>query len=337
MNRRFITDTIFHPLSLLVTWFLFLTSPILSLIRLKYIANKVGGGMHIQGLSSLLFYVPIVLSLFALLILSVWFRSFIEGKATHGHKKAFAFISILSVIFLAISGVLFNLELINYPNYVYSRYGITQPQLQFMSFVTALQVVASLSFYLYSSNYKRTVGKINEIKTVKSGDFFKDFSSEKIAFLLSALGLLSLCILSVPVFFTFPSAVSDAGQKFESRFGTDYKYLLLLIGNTPEEGMIIHPPQGDKWPAIGNQPLIRYFLYPRVLVSGSLMTDDNFAKEIKSGYFVGIDGNENRPYWPEIKEDAGEVVFDEKNSIKYKSLESKAVQGGVIYYIVFNQ
>jgi hypothetical protein len=53
--------------------------------------------------------------------------------------------------------------------------------------------------------------------------------------------------------------------------------LSFIKDNTEENSVIIHPQQSEAFPVLGNQPLIRYVLFPRILVTQNLV--DKFWKE----------------------------------------------------------
>ncbi len=48
-----------------------------------------------------------------------------------------------------------------------------------------------------------------------------------------------------------------------------YEYAEFIKRQTPEDAVILVPPQGFPWPATGNIAYFRYFLYPRNLINGA--------------------------------------------------------------------
>src|SRR3990170_2329783 len=75
-------------------------------------------------------------------------------------------------------------------------------------------------------------------------------------------------------------------------------------------------------PAIGNQPVLRYFLFPRTLISGALLDNQEFAQQIGIAYFVEIDPLSHLTHWPKIDERNKTIIFDERTEIKYKTIET---------------
>lgn len=301
---------ILNPTSLLSFWVLFLASPIFSYIRLRYIVNKNLFAFR-TGLTTAFYYFPVFLSCLALVVLFTWFVAFMKGRMTKRHERTYFLISILSLIFLVAVSILLDREAATYPNYIYSHYGITIQQLQLMYFISALELTTFLASYTYFLSRRAN----------SRWKFAHQLSSSEISAFLSLIGVLSLLIFSVTTFSTASTALVDARQGFEGRFGVDYKYVEVLANHTGNGVVIIHPPQGEKWPAIGNQPLLRYFLHPRVLVSGALVSEQNFADVTGEAYFVGIEPDVHRPPWPLVDASNKTIVFDERAEIKYQRLE----------------
>lgn len=62
---------------------------------------------------------------------------------------------------------------------------------------------------------------------------------------------------------------ASSKEKMEMSFGKQfYDYVDFVKANTPENSRILIPPQGFPWPQTGNAAYMRYFLYPRTLMSG---------------------------------------------------------------------
>lgn len=316
-----------NPLSLFLLWMSFLLSPLLAFFRLHYVVDKNFFGSHIRGLSTLLFYFPFIMSALAFTVLTLWLKGLVEEKLLNFHKKILLVLSVLTLIFLVVAVKLLNLQYSNYPNYLYEHYGLTLSQLELMSFVAALGLLTFIVVFLYGLRSK-IGGKSISRKQVKMSEM-KDAS-----YFVAIIGILCLIILSGQTFINWPILSREARGDFENKVGVHYKYLESLAEHVPKDGTIIHPPQGDKWPAIGNQPVIRYFLYPRKLISGVLMNNQEFAENLGSVYFVEIDPDLERTHWPEINKDKALVIFDEKTEISYKELKIYHENDGIIIFIV---
>lgn len=328
------------PYLLLFSWMVFFLSPLLGPIRLYFLQNPNQLNLGIPGVLSAMYYFPFLISMVVLVVQLVWIREFILGRLDSKHKVVFILISIMSVISIFIFQSLINLQFVNYPNYIYSNYGITLIQLQFYNFVSTLQIILFFTFlFIYYSSSKIKNSSLNVSKFEMLGYIIPiggKITLQKISNIVSLVALASLFTMSVSIFFDANKLIKSSQEGYEGKVGKDYKYLDLLSRFTSRDSNIIHPPQGDFWPAIGNQPLIRYFLFPRVLVSGALILDDKIGLEIQDAYFIEIIGNNDRPNWPIIISDKKEIIFDNENIVKFEKLEIKyKSEDGVVYRILF--
>ena len=304
------------PILLISLWLIFFLSPLLSVFRFYFVVNNNFLGFYIKGFSSLLLYFPFFISVLVFLNLVLWFSEFIDNKLFTVHKKTLAILSLLNIVFLVAAGSLRNLEYRNYPNFLYGHFGITVSQLEFMSFVAALELIMFLFILAYDLAFKirgATKWRSNIVATA---------NTEKASLFLAVAGFSGLVILSGYTFLNLPLMIKQEKRGYDAKVGIVYKYLVLLSDHTPKNAKVIHPPQGEKWSAIGNQPLIRYFLYPRVLISGALLNNLEFAKTIADAYFPEIDPTIDSTHWPKIDTINRTIIFDEKSEIRYKKLET---------------
>lgn len=317
------------PIFLFCLWISFLLSPLLGIFRMRYLLNRDIFGIHIKGLSTFIYYFPFLISFIVLIVLIIWFREFIDKKFTVAHKRMLFLLSILTLVFLMISSYLINLQYNNYPNYLYEHYGITFSHLRTMTFVASLELLTFMVVFIYT--LKNRVGKV-AFKTepiIGSG-------SEKASLFIAIIGFLSMMILSFQPIFSWPNLLSEARGGYEKKVGAHYKYINALEQCVPIDGLVIHPPQGDNWPAIGNQPVLRYFLYPRTLVSGALLENQDFALSLRQAYFVEMEDITSPSHWPEIDMKANAIIFDEINSIKYTELDVYCDQEGIkVFSVIF--
>lgn len=319
---------IYSHVLLVLLWLTFLLSPLLSVFRLYFVVNKDFQNFRIIGLSTLLYYFPFFISSIVLLIIVLWFKRFIDKKISVLQRKTLIFLSISSVTFLILARFLLALEERNYPNFLYGHFGLTVPQLELMSFVTALELFVFLFMLVYNRSFK--------LLRQKSQGASGLARREGYSFLLALTGLSGLIILSLSPFVSWTRLLGEVKGGFESRMGVHYKYIVLLKENSPEDVKVIHPPQGEKWPAIGNQPVLRYFLFPRELISGALLDNQELAEQIKVAYFVEIDPLSDSTHWPIFHEESRVIIFDEKTEIKYERLDAVLkTEDGSVYQVYF--
>ena len=83
-------------------------------------------------------------------------------------------------------------------------------------------------------------------------------------------------------------------EKLSHSWGTYYKWVSFIRDKTPEDSLIILPPQGDKFPVIGNAGLCDYFIFPRF---GAHENDRKTLFHTGPIYRVNMDGFEyNKTY-----------------------------------------
>ena len=324
-----------QPMTLLVTWAAFLLSPLLTVLRIEYIKGNINLNFSIHGMSTVLLYLPLFLSFLAFVIFTSWYDDFLKSKLRKAQYVVIFLITIASLMFILSSAKLINLEKTFYPNYVYEHYGIILTHLSIMSFIAGYQIITSLILIinklsnLTSSNtsksiYDKNIGLFKNryiIKPYVSGTF-----RGKTSFFLCVVGFLTLIMAAFYPFINWSKLVVESHESYEAKVGSRHKYLDALATDAPEDSTIIHPPQGDNWPAIGNQPLIRFFLFPRPLVSGALFVDQEFAGQFESAYFTKII---DKVSWPIIDLTRKVIVFDETTEIFYKSLSVSSMSNGV--------
>lgn len=69
--------------------------------------------------------------------------------------------------------------------------------------------------------------------------------------------------------YIFKRPLANYDEKMSEKLGDNfYKFTNFVIDNSPEQSIILIPPQGFPWPRTGNLAYFRYFLYPRTLING---------------------------------------------------------------------
>jgi len=302
-----------NPISLLIALAGFLITPFISVFRYFVITHytiRLNFLRLILGGIYKMYYV-----FFGLLILIIffWVKIFLEKGFTKMHERIFKLSSTTALLASIFSYYLISLENKNYPNYLYSTYGVKRSHLELIFIITGY-----LKITVFQPQFE------------KEKTFFK-----KITFLVSVAGLLIFFSQSVQSFIIWEGFLGYAKENYSSRF-IHYNYIEELFKTVPVEGKVIHPPQNSIWPAIGNQPVLRYFLHPRILIGGELLSNQDLADKIGTAYFVEIDPTNVQSKWPSIERDNFLISFDGKTKIKYSYLETFSNQNGIyVYRITF--
>lgn len=187
----------------------------------------------------------------------------------------------LNIGLFIFSWILQILERLYYPNYIYSSIHIYIPYLAVFSYLE-IMIIAFSTYVFVQKKLKKDTG------------FITSFSK----FLLDPYKIVSLLLLVVickVVVVDLPGVIvnelrqqSNAiNMNIEFKFRTTDMPLLAEKGvfirqNTPNDSTIVIPNQSGDYPDIGNQVLIRYFLFPRTLVSYSKLND--YINDTPSNY-----------------------------------------------------
>lgn len=183
-----------------------------------------------------------------------------------------------AIVVLVVSVYFGSLEAANYANFVFSKYNIYLPSLRIYSSLQILYVsvgILSLVYFrlprerdlnIVSRSLKEIVGYLAAIITaIILFNNLSDFTN----FMINEFTLYKKYVFASRV---ARNELPDLG---------DYYYKIVFVrDNTEKNAVILHPKQSEAFPDIGNQPLIRYTLFPRKLVTQDL--EEKFFKENQS-------------------------------------------------------
>jgi hypothetical protein len=261
-----------------------------------------------------------------LILLAYWIWKYLKAQVKNKNKIPFNIIGISSIFMFYFSNHLLKLYNIYYSNYLYSTYGLT---------VSSINLVSKISFYLlflyvlYILSEKR---EIIDMLIKESGLVLPLKSNKEVFSFLAILVLLAYAFLPFIMFNSYLSLVKLPYARFFEHF--DY---IEELERVPENAKVILPVQGPDWPAIGNLPVSRYFLFPRELVSSIYLTNQNVAQGLGDLYFINLPTRANNgSFWPNIDEASKQVVFKEGIALNYRTLEIFYSSSQItIYHIIF--
>jgi len=182
---------------------------------------------------------------------------------------------VTAIVVLGISIYFSSLEAANYPNYVFSQFNIYLPSLRIYSSLQILYISVGILSLIY-------------FHLPRGGELdIRNPSFKKIAWYLSIILVAVILFNSLSDFTNFIVNEITLYKKYVFASPTarnelpdlgDYYFKIIFIrDNTEENAVILHPKQSEAFPDIGNQPLIRYTLFPRRLVTQDL--EEKFFKE----------------------------------------------------------
>jgi len=202
---------------------------------------------------------PIFVYVFFIII--SYINSICLKKKKDFKKTVFNIKTICLLVFCVLYFLLNILEGIIYSNFVFSKFHIHPDQLIYPFII----LLIDLFFWIKTQDIKK------QIKWI----YLKLFKFKTIALILivvivfnNLLGILKEMKKDIVFVFNNPFASTDS--KYEYMLGKQfYNFTKFIKKNTPENSKILIPPfPAYPWPQTGNAMYLRYFLYPRKLVSG---------------------------------------------------------------------
>jgi hypothetical protein len=227
-------------------------------VNIAYVLRPTWVLFNRSGLSKDL--LVFLINLIHLPILGILFYIILQKKSRFSYWFIILSYFVLGVIIWGITFYFNFQEGLHYPNYVYSAYHIYLDGLLSYSNIFNIGSVVVLVI----------VAKWHNLLSQKSSFLSPDRKST-IPTLLLALILLNI-IVRIPqsLYEDFSSVTKMISVNHPMPDMPElYRQLKFITFHTPESSVIVHPDQSEEYPEIGNQVLIRYLLYPRLLVSYS--------------------------------------------------------------------
>ncbi len=311
-----IINILLHPFIFLALWAVYLLSFFAGVMRYFYILNPETSFAILGKLANVFWHLsPVFVAIFILyLIFHIW--NYIRSREIGKQRISFYIVGFFSIFAFFLANYLLFLELSNYSNYLYSTYGITKDSTFNLSSVSLITMIVFFGFIYFDRNRrpKRII-----------------ISNNKIA---------SFLILTILIWYSHLSLVKISDYywyvKFtHSRLFENYESILELRDSVPVSGVVIIPPQISDWPDIGNAPIVRYFLFPRIIVSSSFLTGQEGTQTFNEMYFISL--HKKDLVWPVI-DDKKHIINFGKSDLLYSELEVvSGAKGEKVYKIIFRK
>lgn len=115
---------------------------------------------------------------------------------------------------------------------------------------------------------------------------------------------------------------SSYDEKMTYQWGIFYQFMVFVKNNTPEDSTIIVPPEEDPWlMGSGNPNFVRAFLYPRKIVSETLIISQEDLNAFNDNTYILISWGKEacRPDpdchgWPKQNIKASEIIYKKPDS-----------------------
>ncbi len=314
-----------RPNLLLVYWLIFLANPLIAFLRYKYLVLLADIFPQINNLW--IFYV--IISYFFGLLFVVAFVTWTIKTLGEIHQQEYyrpiILIGLLAFIFIVGARYLLFLNSRQYENYIYFFYGIIPDNLRFMVSISTIVLI----MVIFIASPARNVKKIFAFFKSRLG------LNPRIKNSLALAMLTGLSFFITQTVFLAPDTdllVKNSRASYLEKFGPQFNYIKALEKLTPNTACVIHPPKNLEWITIGNQPVVRYFLFPRTLISGATLSGQEKGGNCPEYYFAQINAGEGGTNWPTINTRDRDIVFDGKTRLKYTSLETIGNSEGISVY-----
>ena len=221
------------------------------------------------------------------------------------------------------------MEITTYDNYIYFNFGIKYQDIQV---VTVSSTISSLILLL------PTIIRENKYLSKNISKIIDEFELSVKNLLLLLFSFSAVYLLIFPSLLNLVEKFHQINIYDQSKrtYGNLNEYVNVAEKFIGTNSILIHPPQSNDFPYIGNQPVIRYYLFPRTLISGGYQ-DSTVYKKYDKYFFIESTGTSGIK-WPIYKNIDKEISFDQKEYQKYKTLTLISSESGhFVYEITFDK
>lgn len=307
-----------NNITLILAWFFYAISPLVEMVRYKFYFWFFSENNYFLLLLKIGIKVYLwVFLVINLLIMIVWYKNIIKANYLKSkHYITLVLVALMTILLEIFIRIVLFVDQSHYPNYIFSTYGIKSDFLNIMSVVNYLFVAIIVAILV--SIYER---KIKTVVKKEEGVHDKKINLLNINTIINIFSIVVLSFMSVYPFVSIPIFFSESRQTYDQRIGREYIYIEALVKLTPVDSVVIHPPQSVEWPLFGNQPINRYFLFPRTLISGKLVNSPEYLDKFNEVYFVLVDQTDMSPVWPQIINNKKKIIFDMYNEVSFSKIE----------------
>lgn len=214
-------------------------------------------------------------------------------------------------------------EASNYPNFVFSNFHIIPDNFIYLLFSSLFVLIVGLilehrelaivfSRFFYTS------------KNAKSKTSSVEKAAKQIVIILIAFFMIGNLMKTVREIaksnvYIVQNINNTYDQKMTASWNDFYRYMIMIKKVTPEDAVIQIPPSVRPWLSEGNSVLVRYFLYPRKLIS----PDEPATQTLKPQYYFLAKGfwkaDPSEYGWPKEKVYSRKIYYFDLQSGKIAS------------------
>lgn len=244
-------------------------------------------------------------------------------------KGSYLAVPILAIIYYIMIAV----ESANYPNYIFSTLHIN-PDSFFSVFV--FSVIISVSGLLSQIDLTNLdLNQVSESDIPRTKNFRLNINGNKFQSLVTILFIVMFGYFTLQNFILTSKRIVKSNiyilvnkdatydDKMYESWHFFYKYMKFIVDNTPENSSIAIPPPIRPWLSEGNSVLVRYFLFPRYVVT----IEDESGNIIHPDYYIISKGIwkatlESEYGWPKVKIEAEEIIYLNEKDFSIKKIKN---------------
>lgn len=228
-------------------------SPVLYLLR-KFLIEQ---GNALYPLPGIIIRLNQLIPWVLLMISFARFNSLISTSSATNRRRYSKLESLLLLITFVVYTLLHYFNQYSHANYSYSLMGAPFDHVAQFAWLTLASLVLGPSSKYWVTFYK-------DLKNEKNAHKY----NLKFSKLTQGVFLIIIFFQLISITLTLPNSVKVKLNP-NAIFASKQQVVDELI-KLPSESVIVHPPQDSRWPALSNQIILRYYLFPRTLVSGEI-------------------------------------------------------------------
>lgn len=210
--------------------------------------------------------------IFTFVVIGLWFLI-----CTHNFKfeKHPLLVHVLTInklftpVFIFLSFLFKTQEERNYPNYTFSHYHVHPEHFRYF---TVFNITLTILYFVFASKSLAKLRKKISLKDLTS--LFLILVLVLWIALPGSIGILSGVSNQIRFVSKHPN-ITYSG-KLEIKLGPTYRFIHFVEEHTPKDSVVAVPPQENPWLTIGNVGYVRYFLYPRTIISPAENNDFSY-------------------------------------------------------------
>jgi hypothetical protein len=245
-------------------------------------------------------------------------------------KGSYLAVPILAIIYYIMIAV----ESANFPNYIFSTLHINPDSFFSVLVFSAIISISGLLSKIDLTNFD--FNQVNDGSNIpRTKNFRLNINDNKFQLIVTMLFVVVFGYFILQNFILTSKRIvksniyilvnknSTYDEKMYESWHFFYKYMKFIVDNTSENSSIAIPPPIRPWLSEGNSVLVRYFLFPRYVVT----IEDESGRVINPDYYIISKGIwkatlESEYGWPKEKIEAEEIIYLNEKDFSIKTIKN---------------